>query len=334
LVGEFLFEQGDEDPHPEERDRVFERICEIDEQRFTLVKHLLGKKQCDCVIAAFSGLHKLARLYNGGYDRNREQDPQRMSMLREYYRWLDRQIGEVRSALDPATVLLVVSVHNVERLDGEIHINEWLIQNGYLSVSQYPDEPTAIADVNVEWAKTKAWASGDSGQVYVNLKGREADGIVDSAEYETLLDELISRLKEIPDENGNPLNTRLFKRHEIYSGPFSQYAPDLFIAFDGCRRKCGEKVGFGSGSLYSSETAPISARGSDGLEGFFCIAGPGIPPKGEYVGASLLDVAPTVLDVMDLEIPGELEGVSVSGKKRTPEEEEALVQERLKFLGY
>ena len=46
------------------------------------------------------------------------------------------------------------------------------------------------------------------------------------------------------------------------------------------------------------------------------------------------DVAPTVLDVMDLEIPKEMEGVSISGKERTPEEKEALVQERLKFLGY
>jgi predicted AlkP superfamily phosphohydrolase/phosphomutase len=76
------------------------------------------------------------------------------------------------------------------------------------------------------------------------------------------------------------------------------------------------------------------SREAEGNEGFFCIAGPGIPSKGEYVGASLLDVAPTVLDVMDQGIPAEMEGVSISGKERSAEEEEALVQERLKFLGY
>ncbi|RJR45850.1 MAG: hypothetical protein C4576_11700 [Desulfobacteraceae bacterium] len=321
LIGDYLF---DDSFHAEQRDLVFKKLCEMDGQRLTLVKHFLGKR-CDCVIAFLSGLDRLAHLSNAG-----EGEPF-SSELREYYQYLDRQIGDLRLALDSSTVLLLASDHELDRIDGEVRLNEWLITNGYLSISEYPSEPSALECVQVEWSRTRAWA-GNSGQIYVNLKDREAEGIVGSSEYESILDELISRLKGITDEKGSALRAKLFKRHEIYSGPFSQYAPDLFVIFENNRWRCSEKVGFGNGNLCSSTIEFLT--GGYGTEGFFCIAGPGIPPKGEYAGASLLDLAPTVLDVMDLEIPGEMEGVSVSGKERTPEEEEALVQERLKFLGY
>jgi len=201
-------------------------------------------------------------------------------------------------------------------------------------LSEYPSEPIPFMELKVDWSKTRAWATGYSGQIYFNMKGREPEGIIDPADYEGLLNELINKVKEIPGEKGITLETRAFKRNEIYTGIFADYAPDIFIFFDECRWKTNEMVGFGPGNIYSFETPFGEDDGADGSFGYFCLAGPGIPANGEYKRASLLDIAPTVIDVMDLEIPEEMEGVSISGRERTPEEKEALVQKRLKFLGY
>jgi predicted AlkP superfamily phosphohydrolase/phosphomutase len=70
-------------------------------------------------------------------------------------------------------VLCVYSVSAVQRLDGVLNINEWLIQNGYLSVKDYPGKPVSIDEADVDWPGTKAWAMGETGQIHVNLRGRE-----------------------------------------------------------------------------------------------------------------------------------------------------------------
>lgn len=339
LVGEYVLDtcRAREDTVSMEKGHALKKAYEMDTKRFSLLKHFTTQKQCDCVIAVMTGAETMARLFAGHSDERHwkdEPDLRCESALRDYALWVDRQIGDVRDTLDETTALLILSDRSVQKLEGKVNINEWLMKQGYLCLKEYPSEPTPLKSLGVEWSKTSAWATGTSGQVYVNLSGRESDGSVNPSAYERLLDELIGKLKELPDEKGNILKTTLFKRHEIYSGPFADFAPDLFVQFDAGRWKTDERVGFGEGKIHSYDPLQIQGESAEGMEGYFCLAGPAIPAKGEYVGASLLDVAPTVLDVMDLEIPPEMEGVSISGKERTPEEEEALIQERLKFLGY
>ncbi|MBU2498191.1 MAG: alkaline phosphatase family protein [Proteobacteria bacterium] len=339
LVGEYILETPgvEQKTLPMEKGSAQETIRETDLQRFTLLKHFIVKRQCDCVITVAEGPDRAARLYYRFLDerhRRYDADPERKNALHDYYLWVDMQIGEIRRALDENTALFILSDHGVQRLDGLVNLNEWLIKEGYMALEQYPSEPAAFGDLKVDWSKTRAWATGRAGQIYINVRGRESGGIVATEGYNGLLDELIARIKQIPDEKGNALATRVLKRNEIYSGPFAEYAPDLFVCFDEGRRRTNERVGYGPGSIHLFDASLAGEDGSDSLVGYFCLAGPGIPSKGEYSGATLYDVAPTVLDVMDLEIPQEMEGVSISGKERTPEEEEALVQERLKFLGY
>jgi predicted AlkP superfamily phosphohydrolase/phosphomutase len=339
LTGEYILDVSEPgmDYRRMEKGKALKKIYEMDAQRFILLKYFIGKKQCDAVFTVMMGADRMAHLFYRYADekhRGYDPDPRYQTLLHDYYTWVDKQIGEVRQSVGEETVIFIVSDHSVQRSEGSIHTNEWLIREGYMTLSEYPPCLTPFQELKVDWSKTKAWATGEAGQVYVNLKAREAEGIVDSADYESLLDELISRLKDIPDEKGNALKLRAFKRHEIYSGPFAQYAPDLFVSFDECRYKVSTMAGFGLGAIHSFESTQSQDDGVNGLDGYFCIVGPGIPSKGMYEGASLLDVAPTVLDVMDQKVPQDMEGVSLSGKKRTSEEEEALVQQRLKFLGY
>jgi predicted AlkP superfamily phosphohydrolase/phosphomutase len=255
-------------------------------------------------------------------------------VLKKHYLWIDGQIGQALHALDDQTALLIYSDYSIQRVKGFFHLNEWLIKEGYLALREYPSEPVPFHCLPVDWGKTRAWVVGSSGGIRINVLGREAEGIVGPEDYDLLLEELISRMKRIPDDKGNELETRLFKRHEIYSGPFADDAPDLFLFLDGCRWKVDERVGFGSGNFCSKESIHFGGRGGEGFYGYFSLVGPGIPSKGEYEGASLIDLAPTVLDVLDLEIHEDLEGISLSGKERTREEQEAMIEDRLKFLGY
>ena len=149
-------------------------------------------------------------------------------------------------------------------------------------------------------------ATGYTGQLYLNVKGREAQGAVDPADYDKVLDELSERVKAVTSPDGKELDTRTFKRKEIHHGRYAQYGPDLFIYFDNCRWNIDEQLGHDS--VYSYDTTLGPDDGGHGPEGYFVMAGPGVPPRGEIRELSLLDVAPTVLYLMGLPVPEDMEG--------------------------
>ena len=147
-----------------------------------------------------------------------------------------------------------------------------------------------------------------------------------------MIEEIISKIKTIPNEEGNALETPVIKGKEAFSGPFADYAPDIIVRFDQGHWKTNEMVG--SGDIQTVDMSSGEDSGAESHYGYFCLAGPEIPAKGRWEGASLPDVAPTVMDIMDLKIPEDMEGVSISGKERSKEEEAAAMDERMKFSGY
>lgn len=339
VAGEYILDASEEGVNYRqmERDEAIKRIYDMDLQRFTVLSHFIGKKQCDCVFMVVTGARGIGQLFFRFVDeqhRRYDPDPKFKNVLHDYYVWVDEQIGKVRDALDGDTVLLVHGDHGIQRLDGYINLNEWLIQEGYMVLHEYPSTPTPFAELKIDWAKTKAWVTGHAGQLYLNVQGREPEGTVEPEDYSRFMDELIDKMKAIPNEKGQVLETRIIKRNEIYTGPFADYAPDLFVFFDEGRWKINSMVGYGSGNIYCLDNPFGENDVAEEFSGYFCLAGPGILAKGERAGASLIDVAPTVLDVMDLEIPEEMEGTSLSRKERTAEEKKALLQKRLRLLGY
>jgi len=335
VVGEYILDVKI-DYRQIKEDKLLKRAYEMDSQRFALLEYFYCKKQCDCVFTVAMGLDRVSHFFCRHFDENDERydsDLGYNTVVHDYYIWIDEQIGKILNVIDDKTVFLVHSAYSVQKLNGRINLNEWLIQEGYLVVHEYPSEPTPLARVKVDWSKTKAWATGYSGQLYLNMKGREVEGIVDPDDCDILLDELAKKLTQIVDEEGNVLKTQVFKRKEIHSGPFAQYGPDLFVFFDDCRWNTSELVGYGLGSICSSDIPLRPDDGAHGFRGYFCIVGAGIPPKGPYFGATILDIAPTLLEIMDLEIPKQMEGKSILGRSKTAEDEKKL-RYRLQILGY
>jgi len=321
-----------------DKEVVLERIYGMDQQKFKLIEYFYREKKCDYVFGVIMGTDRMPHLFYRYFDEKHvryESHPRYSAALKDHYQFCDQKIGELRQKLDGDTALIVHSDHSVQRLDGRINLNEWLAREGYLTLKTRPSSPTPLKDCQVDWSKTRAWATGYTGQIYLNMKGREAQGVVPPSEYHSLLDELSEKLKAIPGEKGQPLDTETFKRVEIHSGPYSKYGPDLFIYFDQCRYNISEMMGYDS--IYSYDTGKGSDDGGHGRTGFFVMAGPGIPAIGEVKKMTLLDVAPTILSLMGLPVPEDMEGKSLLLKGQDAaysREDEEEVRRRLQGLGY
>ncbi len=153
------------------------------------------------------------------------------------YRTMDDIVGETAKALKPDDVLIVLSDHGFATWRRSVNYNSWLVQNGYLVLkgSAHRQNLEALFSRGqfweaVDWTKSKAYGMG-LGDIYVNLAGREAGGIVaPGAEYEALRSEIASRLTGLVDpKNGERAVSRVFRREDVYRRFDPRLIPDLIV---------------------------------------------------------------------------------------------------------
>lgn len=252
---------------------------------------------------------------------------------RDHCRHLDAELAGLLDLLTEETVVLIVSTHGAQRLDGGFCVNEWLIREGLLTLKSYPDRVEPFARLDVDWGRTKAWAEGGShGQIFLNVKGREPEGAIEPGDYERFRDDLKGRLEA--ESEGAPAGTLAYKPEDVYR-EVRGVAPDLIVHFGGLRWLAVGDVGHRAPQVRGLEdTAPTQ-------QGAFVLASPQLPPLGKIQGAGLLDIAPTLLDLTGRDrLPNLLgrsliEGRDVQGADGgTSADDEELIRERLRGLGY
>jgi len=141
-------------------------------------------------------------------------------------------------------------------LDGGFCVNEWLIREGLLVLNRYPDSLTSMSDLDVNWDRTTAWSEGGYyARVFLNVKGRERCGTIDPADYERVRDDVKARLEGRADDNGKPMNTRVFKPQEIYR-QVRNLAPDLIVYFGDLYWRSVGKVGYQALHVQENDTGP------------------------------------------------------------------------------
>lgn len=160
---------------------------------------------------------------------------------------------------------------------------------------------------DVDWTRTRAFALGHIGQIYINLQGRQPSGIVaPGAEYETLRDEIRNELLHLkhPDTN-EQLIARVLNREEIYHGALLDNTPDLLLLPADFKY-----VAFGESEFASNKIVgpTLGHTGHHRLEGIGAIAGPNVQAGAQIQNASLVDLAPTILYALDLPIPPDMDG--------------------------
>jgi predicted AlkP superfamily phosphohydrolase/phosphomutase len=165
-----------------------------------------------------------------------------------------------------------------------------------------------LSFLDVDWSQSRAYSFGRHlGSIYVNVKGREPQGIVQTgAEYDAVRDEIERRAYEFRDPHtGRKLIGEVLRREELYSGAFVDRAPDLIL-----RPKEPSDIFFGLADFGHRDTVATVYRYS-GMHrdyGMLIMNGPGVQPGGTIEGAAIHDVAPTVLHAMGLTVPADMDG--------------------------
>jgi predicted AlkP superfamily phosphohydrolase/phosphomutase len=233
------------------------------------------------------------------------------------YRRADGFVGDVLTRLDPGTPVLIVSDHGFHSWRKAVNLNTWLVQQGYMAIQGQQPGEKKLDDLfgggefweNVDWSRTRAYAMG-IGQIYFNLRGREARGIVSpGAEAQALAGELRTKLLALRDpEDGAPIIREVYKRDDIYSGAFLDNASELQVGMeDGYRVSWQTTLGGSPPGIVYPNMKKWSA--DHGGYDFATTAGVLITNR-KLAGPqpSIMDIAPTVLKYFGVTIPGEIDG--------------------------
>jgi predicted AlkP superfamily phosphohydrolase/phosphomutase len=257
--------------------------------------------------------------------------------------------GEILDGLDDRTTVLCMSDHGGGSINRYFWINRWLFQEGFLrlkgdSFTQreftfsrvrlddvmkrigWGGVPSRIGGAKVlvprwrrydeerliDWDRTRAYGNwrGVGESINLNVRGREPRGVVGNGdEGEQLRQELTERLLALRDPGtGEPVIRKVLRKEELYSGPFAHEAPDLYLI--PYNERCSLRREYQPGPVF---TTPIAAHGVHRREGILFLAGPNVRAGVPLERATLADVAPTLLHLMGLKIPEDMDGEVLVG---------------------
>ena len=295
----------------EDKDHLLAQIYEMADQQHKVIKHLMTTKPWDFFMHVDMGVDRIHHGFWKYFDeRHPKYEPANKyeHAIRDYYVHIDRLIGERLELLDDDTAVLVVSDHGSKPMIGGIAFNEWLKQEGYLALEYKPDGIVPLEKCEVNWDKTLAWGSGGYyARLFMNVKGREPNGVIDPADYEKVRDELKERIAAITDPEGNCIGSVAYKPEEIYR-EVTNIAPDLIVYFGDLSWRSVGSLGLNRIHTFENDTGPDDANHAQ--HGLYILADPQARGCGRGPKRHLMDVAPTVLELMGEPIPADMQGRS------------------------
>ena len=283
-------------------DVALDQVFKMTERRFQVGRRLAHEKPWDFFMLCEIAPDRLHHVFWQHWDRSHplyEAGNKYETAFQDYYRFLDDQVGSLLDELPDDAITIVMSDHGARPMMGGLCFNDWLIREGYLSLSAQPSHVMPIKDAAIDWGHTVAWGDGGYyGRLFLNVKGREPEGIVEPAQYEEVRDELIDRLEAAPGPDGEPLRTRVLKPQDVYS-EVRGVAPDLIVYFGDLGWRSVGSVGNGSIYTYENDTGPDGANHD--RTGVWAMAGLPGQATGEVMGLQLVDVGPSILSLYGLE---------------------------------
>ena len=288
----------------DDKDWLLRQIWEMTEARFKVIDHLLTSKPWDFFMLMEIGVdrihHGFWKYHDPGHRHFKPGNPYE-NAIKDYYIFIDDKIGDWLDMVSEETVILVVSDHGAKRMEGGICINEWLWREGLLNFRENP-EPGKIVhfhDLEVDWSRTQAWGSGGYyGRVFINVQGREPQGIVSESDYEGHRNKLAERIQAIPDAEGQLIGTRVFKPEEIYR-QVNGVAPDLKVYFGDLRWRSIGSIGHGEVRTHANDTGPDECNHAE--NGVFILYDPLEPVRAyRQAGIGITDISRIILDQLGI----------------------------------
>jgi predicted AlkP superfamily phosphohydrolase/phosphomutase len=295
-VGEQLKSMGyrlDVDPWQarEDKDKFLEDLYYTLDKREEAMNHFMETEDWDFFMLQ---IMETDRLHHFLWEEMETGHEKYAPAFLKLYHKIDGLLGRLYDRLDDETTLIVMSDHGFTLMKKEVYVNRWLQDQGWLSFTK--DPPESLGDIHPE---SKAY-SMDPGRIFVNLQGREPQGSVDAGpEYESLRAELVESFSSLSDpDTGEPMVEGVYRREEIYSGECYDQAPDLVAmphrGYD-LKGSIKKDVLTDRGVINGAHTyddAMLYVRGQE--------------IKKQEV--AIVDVMPTILHLMGVPIPEDVDG--------------------------
>jgi len=287
-----------------------------------MLVNALAKTKKGMVVCVFETTDSISHMFWRYLDKDHpalKSSRARMSpkVIDELFQKMDEMVGRIMKKMDEKSALFIMSDHGFKPFKRGVNLNSWLHKNGYLFLKNGKMESDEWFR-DVDWERTRAYALGLGG-LYINQKGREAKGIVGTGdETRALKAELSKKLKGMNDEEkGAAAISNVYDRDEIYHGPYKDNAPDLIIGYNAGYRASWDGV---TGKI----TRAILEDNTKAWSGDHCIDPAWVPGvlfssrKIDTKNPSIMDIAPTVLDLFGLQPPSHMDGHSLLSKEAAP----------------
>jgi len=292
-------------------DDFLHQCLETDAEREEMFFDALEKVRRGLCVCVFDGTDRIQHMFWRYIDEKHpahggQAERQHRSAIEELYKRMDELVGSTMDECDDDdTVLMVISDHGFKPFRRGIDLNVWLEQNGYLKLN--PDGRGRKYLTGIDWSQTKAYCLGLAG-IWLNVKGREAQGIVEPADADRLRDELCEKLTGLRDEErGEVAINRAFNTRKVYHGPYKTDAPDIIPGYNvGYRVSWEAAVGQPTDKLFHDNNKAWS--------GDHCIDPKLVPGvlfcnrKIKDESPRLMDLSATTLDLFGVEVPAVMDG--------------------------
>jgi len=253
----------------------------------------------------------------------------RPDIIEGWYVKLDALLGRIQDQVQDEgkqlPKIIIVSDHGFANFETKVHLNRWLIDEGYLALKTAKDQGKLE---DVDWSRSRAYAIGLT-SIYLNLAGREGQGVVQENEAETLLNELKRKLLGWEGPDGRKVVHGVWLGEETYSGPMAEFGPDLVVGFNTGYRASAQ-TGLGGWELEALEP------NQDHWNADHCMD-PNLVPGVLFSNQSLKDLPnPSYREFPELAIgvPLDLDESAPPKAPKFSDEDQDVLEERLKDLGY
>jgi len=307
LVGEYILDVAF---RTDDKDKLLKQLYEMTKQHFTVLRHLAKTKPWHFFMAVEIAVDRVHHAFWKFFDKEHHlytPNNRYEHAILDFYKYIDDEIGKLMKSMDKNTSVIVVSDHGAKRMKGAFCINQWLIERGYLKLRKLPPEGTSLSDAEVDWSKTQAWGwGGYHARLFFNVKGREPSGVIEPENCQNFADQMKDDLKSIRGPGGEKWNTKAYTPEEIYPDGIGDY-PDLTVYFDNLSWRSAGTLGYKSCYLPENDKGPDDAVHSH--HGVFIHYNPQQKSSGTKIGdINLLDFAPTLLNIMGIPTPKDMEG--------------------------
>ncbi|MCI4356087.1 MAG: alkaline phosphatase family protein [Thermoplasmata archaeon] len=294
-------------------DRVAREIFEMTRRRFRAAERLYDLEPWDVFALHEIGTDRLHHAFWKHFDRTHPQfqpgNPYER-VAEEYYALVDDGIGRLLERVGDRTDVVIVSDHGSMAMRGCICVNQWLEENGYLVLRHPPARPgTPLEECDVDWRRTTAWgAGGYYARLFLNVRGREPEGVVAPGQVDAVRAQLIEDLQRLCGPDEEPISVEVFQPERLYHAVAGD-SPDLMVYFDGLRIRSAGTMGHPTGFLPENDTGPDDAV--HGPYGVFLYAPAGGGEPRVLPEFPVVDVTPTLLRILGEPVPEHMQGRAV-----------------------